>query len=216
MTTTAEQTITDRIIAAGDEIENRDVVSLADVKDMLQHVLPDHLASVLDGPQSDADLRQQALAIASLRRRARRLQSDIEERIRNAEFNGRELRRRRDIECAELREQYDQRLDVGDAIGADKKLEQIRQARADLVNIAKNIEAADTDVAELAERQEAVRLEALQLWQVTLHLFRFAEALHGGVSQVNGDVGQTAAGSLRKLDRVIQEAQKDAAAILSE
>ena len=211
-TGTIEQSVTDKIV----EVELDQDAALADVRDMLQHVQPDHLASVLDGPREAADLQEQALAVASLRRQVRRLHADIQQRIQNAEFNGRELIRRRDSVCVELRDEYDACLDKGDAIGADKKLEQIRQARADLVSVAKNIEASATDAGDLAERQEAVRLEALQLWQVTLHLFKFAEGLHGATSQVNGEAGQTAASSLQKLDAVLKEAQRDANEILSE
>jgi len=211
-----EKTVEDQIIAGGDEIEAQDTVSQADVKDMLGACRPEHLAAVLDGPKADADLRQQGLAVASLRRAVSRLQTDIQQRIQNAEFNGRELIRRRDIECEQLRSEYDSCLDKGDAVGADEKLKAIREARSNLVNVARNIEASNVEAGDLAERQEKLMLEALGLLKTTASLLKFSTALHGVAGQVLARSGEGIGRDLRKLDRVISDAQKDAEAILSE
>jgi len=211
-----EKTVEDQIIAGGDEIEAQDTVSQADVKDMLGACRPEHLAAVLDGPKADADLRQQGLAVASLRRAVSRLQTDIQQRIQNAEFNGRELIRRRDIECEQLRSEYDSCLDKGDAVGADEKLKAIREARSNLVNVARNIEASNVEAGDLAERQEKLMLEALGLLKTTASLLKFSTALHGVAGQVLARSGEGIGRDLRKLDRVISDAQKDAAQILSE
>ena len=211
-----EKTVEDQIIAGGDEIEAQDTVSQADVKDMLGACRPEHLAAVLDGPKADADLRQQGLAVASLRRAVSRLQTDIQQRIQNAEFNGRELIRRRDIECEQLRSEYDSCLDKGDAVGADEKLKAIREARSNLVNVARNIEASNVEAGDLAERQEKLMLEALGLLKSTASLLKFSTALHGVAGQVLARSGEGIGRDLRKLDRVISDAQKDAAQILSE
>jgi len=216
-TATAEQkTVTDKIVDAGDEIESQDVVTQAYVKDMLAACQPEHLAAILDGPKADADLRQQGLAVAELRRAVGRLQRDITERIQNCEFNGAELRRRRDIECEQLRSEYDSCLDKGDAVGADEKLKAIREARSNLVNVARNIEASNVEAGDLAERQEKLMLEALGLLKSTASLLKFSTALHGVAGQVLARSGEGIGRDLRKLDRVIRDAQKDAAQILSE
>ena len=185
-------------------------------RDILSWVRPETLSAVLDGPSSGSDLRQQAVVVAGLKRQTAQLMADIEARIASHEHNLKELRRRRDQDVARLRGEYDCCLDKGDAVGADAKLDSIRQAHAELANLARNSMNAEADCQDLAERQTALRLECLRMVAVTRDLAAFADALHKSTCGVHSAASDSAQHHLWQLDRTIGEAKKDAEAILAE
>lgn len=160
------------------------------------------------------DFEQQ---IEKLRDKIERLQKEIDQRQANIEVNLRQLKRDRDEKIVELRADYDGALNRGDAAGADKCLDEIREVRKNLVNVAKNVADSDSDIADLKERVNKLHLESNSLNESALAFQTQAKNLLGKASELSGTVTYTIEiHSMFQLERTIEESKKIAAQILAE
>jgi len=173
-------------------------------------------ADVELGLEKTTDLKRQGPQIDSLKNRVQGLQADIEQRISNCEVNLRELRKRRDEDIHQLRLDYDNCLDRGDAVGSVRCLDKIRQARKELEDIAQQVLKSEDDVGDLERRVEEFCREVYPLIDMAAANLEIAQKQDMSARQISGTLSGSVGMHLIKLKRVIEDGRKIASKILSE
>jgi len=176
--------------------------------------MPETVMEVESGLEASQDLKVQSEQIDRLDAKIHELQKLTGIRISNFETNLRQLKRNRDERVNELRQGYDACLNKGDAKGAGDCIKQIAAVRKDLENLARQVLDSDIDTADLKQKSNELRLEAIALYQNCLANFKESQKQ---MIRASGFVGRASLDvDIMKMDTVIAESKKAAQAILDE
>lgn len=165
-------------------------------------------AEIETGLDETEDLSQEREQIEKLKARVGRLQKTVQQRRDNFQLNLRQLRQNRDEKIVELRSKYDDCIDRGDAVGADKIMAELRKVRKELVNLAHNVSDLAADLSDLEKSQETLRIETMRLSSMCGRNLIAAKNLSDQAVSLMGTATNGIDRDLREISRTIEESKK--------
>jgi chromosome segregation ATPase len=131
------------------------------------------------------------------------------------ERNVRRLTDKTPGEATRLRSEYDRLLDKGSLSEAEKIMKQLAALHRESVNFARNCLDSGTELKDLQEKFESLRLQALELTTRRRAFAAEVSKVSDAIQRANGKCHSLST-DLRHLERTLRKQQSAAEAVLTE